>query len=138
MKPCNHISFFVILSFVIIFIIIILSLFFSHRDARFLDNRPHDRQIYSALSVDEKHRMEVYLNNGRGATVAPSSTIFVYAIGDGLKYKNKSVWCVYFSYRNTSIEAKWITDDTIEIRHTDSEKVIETSIYTDELYYSGN
>jgi hypothetical protein len=119
-----------------ILLLIVLSVFaldWKHQ-SRFIDGRPHDTLVYAVLSGDGTHRMEIYRNEGRALIDDSAATMFIYAINEGERYKGKDVWCLYFALGCPTVEARWINDEEIEIRNIDSNEIITTSIYTDELY----
>ena len=124
------------------FVIILIFVLFcctSCRDSRsnMIDGRPADHMAYSESSPDGKHMLTVYKNDGRGATVAESLVIIISAMDGGRKWKDKDGWSLFFSYRDTSISATWVDDETVRIFSTEDNNkkhfTLNMSIYQNEF-----
>lgn len=97
-------------------VVILLSLFIlTACQSNKIDGRPADKLVYSTVSPDGKHELSVYRNDGRGATVSYSSSVFISSIQDGWKWRGKDIWCLLFVYRETELKAAWVDNDTIRI-----------------------
>ncbi len=105
--------------------------------SRYPLGRPTDNLKYSIVSPDGMHVLQLYQNEGRGATVSESSTVVVSAIGDGRKWRSQESWSVFFSYRYTFMDVEWIDDETIRIssdpEHPSKQFVLTMNIYQDEF-----
>ena len=122
-------------------IILILVLFLCtscrNSESKRIDNRPVDQMISSECSPDGKHMLAVYKNEGRGATVAESLVIIISALDGGQKWKDKDGWSLFFSYRDTDINATWVDNETVRIFSTEDNHrkhfALTMSIYQDEF-----
>lgn len=100
-------------------------------------SRPTDRLEYSIVSPDGMHVLQLYQNDGRGATITTSSTVAVSAVNGGRKWLDQETWFLFFSYRYTFIDVEWIDEQTIRItsspEHPSKQFVLTMNIYQDEF-----
>jgi len=98
---------------------------------------PHDTLTMSQLSPDGLHLLEVYDNDGAGATVGRSSTVFVKAIGSGERYQGQEIWSICFRYHWTGVTARWHDNETVIITLPgDTEETVYWNIYQEEYFKS--
>lgn len=100
-----------------------------------IDGRPAEQLMNSVLSSDGLHKLDVYHNSGKGATVAESAVVIISANEGGVKWQEKSSWCLYYVYAYSDITAAWIDNENVIIHNTgiqQNDGYITLNIYQNE------
>lgn len=90
-----------------------------------IDGKAAEMLVSTMESPDHLHYLSVYQQNGAGATVAESVTVFISAIGDGERYQNKEIWCILLAYpcSGKHFEAEWVDNESIKVIGYDDRNV---------------
>ena len=91
----------------------------KNHQSSLIDGRPAEELTYHALSPDELHSLDIYFNQGKGATVADSAVIIISSIDSGDKWNGKDKWCIYYAYRYPIVTAEWLDNKTIIVHNSD-------------------
>ena len=132
-KPHGRLGILFLCILLVTIVILPLYIWKTHQSS-FIDGRPVENLIFHSVSSDGLHSLDLYYNDGKGATIADSTVIIISSIDNGDKWYGKEKWCLYYAYRYSDVTAEWMDNRSIIIHHSGKDRnEIVLDIYQNEF-----